>query len=512
MRELSRRMFIAGALGAAGATVAGLAACSPTDLPSTKTVGTSGQSITPTETKDCEIVIVGGGISGLAAAVEAGQKGAQVILLESRSFGGFGVEGVFATESDLQKKKGIVITPNQILADEIKYTQNRANALLWMDLINASTENYNWLVENGVKFSGVVDDYGGGGPETMHWFEGFASDAYVPAMIEAAKAAGVEILEGHAGKQLVMDGDIVTGVYALREDGSYVQINAGAVILATGGFANNVDLIARRGYNMDYLRSIAAPGHDGDGYYMAMQAGAADNIGDSCELSQNTIVGIEDRSQLYYYFFHGGPYLWINENGERFSSEDATSQNFMAGTMPMKNQKCTYTIFTRSIFETMCDKMGFDEAPAQLDKLVSENVHSNIYECDTVEEVADAFGLNKENVLSAIERYNQMCASGADTDYGKDPSFLVPLEEGPFYIARLEQDFVASIGGIMTNRNMEAIRFDKSSIAGLYAIGVDGCMLYRDVYTINIPATCCGNNVNSGRVAARNAIAYLVAR
>lgn len=471
--------------------------------------GEESERITPDETMDCDIVVVGGGVSGLSAALQAGQNGSSTVLLESTGFGGLGVEGVFAVDSGRQKELGIHIDPCEILVDEISYSQNRSNALLWMDLIKNSADNYEWLVENGVEFSGVVDDYGGGGPQTMHWFKGFASDGYVPPMKEAATKAGVQVLQGYTGKELVIDNGVVKGIIAQKDDKSYVQFNAPVVILATGGFASNTELIAELGYNMDYLRSIAPVGRDGDGYTMALQAGGGSTIGDTCALSQNTIIGIEDRSQLYYYFFSGGPYLWVNEKGERFCSEDTTSVNFMAGTMPTINQSCTYTIFSKAIFTSVCEAMGYTDAPAQFDTLVRENKNGNIFECETLKDVASQFDLDTTQMTATIDRYNELCAAGKDADYGKPAQYMVALDEGPFYIARLEQDFVASIGGIRTNRDMEVVKNDKTAIPGLYAIGIDGCMLYRDVYTINIPATCCGHNVNSGRVAANKALEYI---
>ena len=86
---------------------------------------------------------------------------------------------------------------------------------------------------------------------------------------------------------------------------------------------------------------------------------------------------------------------------------------------------------------------------------------------------------------------------------------MVPIETAPFYIFRQDMSFWTSIGGIDTNRKMQAINAKGEPIRGLYAVGTDGCQLYRETYTMNIPASCQGNNVNSGRVAAREICAEL---
>jgi fumarate reductase flavoprotein subunit len=83
------------------------------------------------------------------------------------------------------------------------------------------------------------------------------------------------------------------------------------------------------------------------------------------------------------------------------------------------------------------------------------------------------------------------------------------LATAPYYIFRQDLSFWTSIGGIHTNRKMEVINEAGVPIPGLYAVGTDGCELYRETYTMNVPASCNGNNCNSGRTAAKNAVASL---
>lgn len=83
---------------------------------------------------------------------------------------------------------------------------------------------------------------------------------------------------------------------------------------------------------------------------------------------------------------------------------------------------------------------------------------------------------------------------------------MLPLSTPPFYIAKPMSMFLMSIGGIATNENSQVIDDNLDPIPGLYAIGVDGCMLYRNVYTINCPGSCSGNSVFTGRTAAQHAV------
>ena len=106
---------------------------------------------------------------------------------------------------------------------------------------------------------------------------------------------------------------------------------------------------------------------------------------------------------------------------------------------------------------------------------------------------------------ATVDQYNRLASAGVDTDFGKAPEFLVPITQPPFYVGKLTQELLVGIGGIETNRHGQALDHDKNPIAGLYAIGTDGCMLYRNIYTINVGGTCNANNINSARNAANHA-------
>ena len=104
-----------------------------------------------------------------------------------------------------------------------------------------------------------------------------------------------------------------------------------------------------------------------------------------------------------------------------------------------------------------------------------------------------------------MKRYNELCDKAVDEDFNKDAAELVPIKTAPFYIFRQDMAFWTSIGGIDTNRKMEVVTAKGEPIPGLYAAGTDGCNLYRETYTMSIPASCNANNCNSGRIAARSA-------
>lgn len=523
-KEMSRRSFLKTSAGF-GAVAMGtglLAGCSnqaPSDAQQTAESPAEGAEAgkavryEPSKTMETDLVICGGGISGLAAAVQAADEGMRAILVEKAGEvggNGSGVEGVFAVGSAAQIEQGIEVDPGEVLRHELEFAQSRPDGALWRDLIESSPDNYDWLVSHGVRFSGLVNDYGGLFP-TMHWFDGdIAGIGYVPPMKEAAEAGGVEIMVDTAAKQLVMEDGKVAAVI-VDNNGEIVRIDAKAVIVATGGFGSNKDLIAKVGWPVEHMSLGGTPGHDGDGLTMCLEAGAADTIADSCSLCALAVTGLDGRSMMSSVMSFGGPLLWVNGDGERCVNEDLSTSNMMTVGIPLQTQRVLWCVTTEGIIDqslesdTVASAQDTGTPPKEeLAAVVEACPDGNIFRCDTVRDCAEKAGLDPDALEATVARYNELCAKGKDDDFCKDPSLMVPLEEGPFYIYRLDPDFVVSIGGISTDRSMRVLDTEGNPIEGLYAIGTDGVRLYRHVYPINCGATCCGNNVHSGRVAVRH--------
>lgn len=522
--EVSRRNFLKGAIaaGAATAVAGGLMGCSPSSSNGNSAASEengSSSDLEASEVRETQVVICGAGISGLAAAVQAADCGLQAIVVEKASEvggNGIGVEGVFGVNTSGQKEQGIEVDPGEVLKHELSFAQYRPDGVLWRDLISSSADNYEWMLEHGVRFSGQIDAYGGLF-ETMHWFEGgVAATGYVPYMEQAARDGGVEFMTDTSARQLVMTDGKVTGVLVEGEDGAVTQINAQAVVIATGGFGSNVDMIAEAGWPTEHLSAIGTTGHDGDGYAMCVEVGGASAIADSCSLCGPGIAGMDSKSSAAMAITFGGAFLWVDAQGNRCVNEDLSVNNMMNIAIPMQEQREIWCLGTQSIideaFKTSSNPAAQDSGKSPADELaeaVEACPDDNIFKADTVEECAQAAGIDAETLVATVERYNELCAAGKDEDFGKDASMMVAMEEGPFYLYRLDPNFQVAIGAIDTDRSMRVLDESGVPIEGLYAIGVDGVRLYRHVYPINCGATCCGNNVHSGRVAI-NHIASLI--
>lgn len=535
--SISRRGFVG--LGAAGALAAGLglAGCSsPAPSADAPAAGSADGGTSATgnglfketnnseavgyvpgeiaETIDCDICVVGLGMSGLAAAVQAANNGDKVVGLEvagTTGGNGTGVEGVFAVNSSLQKEKGIEFDPAMVIATELEEMQMNTNGAAWARMVFNSADNVDWLIEQGVEFSGEVDDYLGSGIVSgFHWFQGnIASEGYVPQMTQRAKDLGVDVRMETAGRQLIVEDGRVVGVYAQTGDGEDIQINAKAVILACGGYAENRQYVEERGFNWDNFIYGGMPLHNGDGLVMAFQAGASNFVKNStfnctniCGQGDNFAwkadsftAGITGAGM----FGTGGYPVWVNQDAVRFISEDFAKANFEMQSVPAMTQRTIYAVFDQAILEKVL------AADPDMLAHVAEVDEPDLAKADTLAEAAAQFDLDAGVLQQTIDEYNVMCANGIDTEFAKPKDSLIAISQAPFYIAKLNQWYLMSVGGIECDIDARVLDDTKAPIEGLYAVGTDGCMLYRNIYTINVGGTCNCNNINSGRTAANHA-------
>lgn len=518
MKEINRRSFLKGTFAAVSSAVlmSGLVAANAEDAPAAAVKDpwegfrASDWADKVSSSIETDIVIVGGGASGLVASLEAAQQGKKVLVLESQAtLGGNGAysDCMFTFGSPEQKaaaeKYGLTIEPKDILRSEVEMFDYQVPPILWLDVLNHSADNTAWLQAAGAKFADEVDYYGAFGktPTAFLWKDGIGTGGanFTGPVSETCREAGVEFMTETRARALKTDDDgKVTGVYAETADG-VIEISAKATILAGGGWAANAEMDAEYG-GFDMERDIAlnlAAGCMGDTLKMAAAIGARqDAIGRGYMLGGGTNGGIGSKifSQCYA--------LWVNEDGERFTNEDVINICNDYNLNAHRSQKQTYII----LGSEMVDKAEEQIPGLRASIEAAVGAKKPTFKADTPAELAEAMGVSVQNLEAAFARYEEHVANGDDADFGKAPEYLMSLGEGPYYALPTYQTICLSLGGINTNRFWQVVNENKKPIENLYAIGADGQMVYLGFYNLNTSGGHMAVNIESGRYSVKHAV------
>jgi fumarate reductase flavoprotein subunit len=490
---------------------------------------------------EANVAVVGGGAAGLAAAVTAAERGASVIVLEKASHAGGSANmgmGLFAVESRLQRLKQISLTREEAFKIHMDYTHWRVDARLVKAFIDKSASTIDWLEKLGVEFNDV-ECHTPGFNFTWHIVKtpshglGKAGGAatMMKLLANRAKELGVQIFLKTPAKKILKSGKQIAGVMAEGKSGEEIQANARAVIIATGGFGDNPNMIKEyTGYEWGHdLFSFRVPGLAGDGIRMAWEVGAA-------ETKMTMMVSGAFPSLLAGPSLRSGhfntvstafqqPNLVVNLLGERFMNEEIMVRTpFASNAVVRQKNRCAFIIFdedTKNYYvETGLDFTPNLPAPitkagnfdAELKQSLDRESDNMFFAASSLEELASKTGINLEALRQTIDEYNKACETGRDELFNKNPRYLRPVKQPKFYAGKFLVGGLGSWGGIKINYKTEVLTKDYDVIPGLYAAGTDANAIYGDTYVFVLPASAMGFAINSGRIAGENAVKYALGK
>lgn len=480
-------------------------------------------------TRVYDVIVVGGGASGLAAALTAAEGGAKVSLFEKMRFlGGSSnfAEGMFAVESEMQRKLYMNYSRDDAFRAMMDYSHWRANPRLVRAFVDASAGTIDWLQRQGVEFIEAMTNMPDG-QRTVHILKGPSGARGTPMIKTLAtrcKERGVEICLDAPVKQLLRGKNGVTGII-IEKAGRQETVNGRAVIIASGGYGNNKRWIKKYcgfdlGVNLIPVRNY---GKTGDGIRMAWEAGAAAEGMGVLHFFRVGPFGPGVRMMGHLECTGHQPYLWVDRHGERFCDEAISfNDSYMGNAAARLREGYSYSVFDeaarRHMVEHGIDKyVGYKNLPGtrlgDLDKEIKDALkkkNPDVAVAYTIEKLARKIGIEPVALKKTLDEYNGFCDRGHDPIFAKALKYLRPVKEPPFYAIKAYTVFLGSLGGIKINHNMEVLDNADEVIPGLYTVGTDAGGLYGDTYCF-LPAsgTTLGFAVNSGRIAGQNAVKYI---
>ena len=458
-------------------------------------------------TVDADVVVVGAGGAGMTAAITAAGEGKSVVILESQSMvGGNSVRAtggmnagktVYQDENEFGESAGVEKT---LKTAAEKYADNetitalaktvseqwaayQANPTGYFDSVELmeldtmiggkgindpelvetlcanSADAIDWLDEHGITLHNV-SSFGGASVKRIHRpvnAEGktvSVGSYMIPLLQENCEKAGVKMMLDTTATEILTDANgAAVGVKATGASGETVTVNAKAVVLATGGFGANLDMVVKYKPELKGFMTTNAPGIQGQGIEMAQAIGAAtvdmDQIQIHPTVEANTAALITEG-------LRGDGAILINEEGKRFIDEVGTRDVVSAAEIA---QTGSYSWLV--VDQAMVDASSVIQGYIKKGYTVTG---------ETYEELGKAMGVDAAAFAETMEKWNGYVEAKNDPDFGRT-SFANPLHTAPYYAVKVTAGVHHTMGGLKINANTEVLNEKGEVIPGLFAAG-----------------------------------------
>lgn len=498
---------------------------------------------------EADVIIVAAGMSGICAAAAAAEKGASVIAFEKGGTVGGAASmgmGFFAVESHIQKKQLDGLTVDKAFQMFMEYNHWRSDAKLVRKLFGQTASTVKWVEDMGVEWLGAFK-YFNDSECTWHLPKVPGSNRIgercgsilTKAIFDRAKELGVKFYFNTPVTELLYDGNRVYGVRARGEDGAEYEAESDAVIVCTGGFGDNPEMIKELlGYDHGKdLFSFRIPGLKGEGMKMVWAIGGGrtpvnmemtyECPGDSGNPGTETIMR--------------QPNLLVNVQGQRFINEEIMRNTpFTGNAINLQKGKVGYSIVTDEIVDYYRERgidfnsyhktlnsiddwdegtrLVFDTQNAQAEGPgngrgslmgLEDSDRKFFFRADSLEDLAAQTGIDFARLKKTIDEYNAMCDSGGDAFFGKQQRYMLPIRGKTYYVMEFHTAGYGSLGGIKVNDMLQVVTDGNEPIPGLYSAGTDCCSIFGDSYMFYFPGSTMSFAVNSGRMAGYNAVDYI---
>ena len=492
MTKMGRRNLLKGGLATAGAGALTVISSSAQAQAQT--------ALTKNETYTFDTVVVGAGFAGVCCAIEASEKGANVVLIEKmRSPDGttmYSSGWIAAVGSRFQK--GFNDSEDAFFNDMMTLSGQRSDSELIRAYAQEAGTGLDWLADHGVKFK-LWENLPA--PELSRCViamgEGITGGSMlIRTLLKVVKQRNIPLhCDTKAHELITNDKMEVIGVRCLTPHGKVDYMAKGGVVLTTGGYAANPEMVCKYiGPWATRLVVRGSPYITGENIIMGKQVDAYMVNMDQFYAGPMTPSGHANPSPL----MHAGYGIQINSQGKRFVEETWLQVPKAKAIAQRTPDNVSYMLIGQD-----ADKN---------DKILSNTIKRfkrigfEVVKGDTIEEVAKAGGLPVENVLQTVKEFNEAVKSGNAAKL--DPPYLYDephaLETGPYYLIPAAGGIASTFGGPKIDKQARVINFERRPIPGLYAAGAAaGGVWYQD----DIGGNQLGGCMVFGRIAGRETAA-----
>jgi fumarate reductase flavoprotein subunit len=477
------------------------------------------------ETVDVDVVVVGGGSSGLGAGRSALLHGAtSVLVLEKAAASrvGGGVHGIlgskYAREIGIEFGDELI---DEMIKEEIQVAGMRADERyyrLWAkrseevfeSMLEAFDPQYVHCVNDGAApYNQLADEYFSESVypgEALQVSSGDVNTPVIDGFTDWINNNGGEVRYNTGGEQVIMQDGKAAGVYAKQEDGSYLQVNAKAVIVSAGGFEGNPEMLAELAPHVIGTNIANTVPGDGSGIKLCVWAGAQTQMSPAC-IMMSSAKSPDDPNVP-----NPIPFICVNKDGNRFANE-ATSSFLMPYAILNQREKKAWQIFDANYAQTINDLkiqtwMGtifFDEEKiAKFEEAATK--------ADTLAELAGKLDIDAAGLEAQVAKYGEMLANGHDDQFGLPLRYMTAVNpvQPPFYGMEIPYNTLVSLGGIICQpETSEVLDADSKPIPGLFSSGNTVGNRFGAVYSNNTCGLSNGFGDVGGFVAGESAGAYI---
>ncbi len=432
-----------------------------------------------------DIVIVGAGAVGATAALEAHAAGATFVVLDWLSeFGGTAIisgGGCCIAGSAFQRARGIEDSPALALQDLLAVNGDQADAE-WARFYfeHSARDLHDWLVAHGVEFIDLKHQEHNSVPRWHQPRNG--GRGLMTALWAALQARGLadRFYFDMTAEDLIREAGRVVGVLARHKDGQEHEFRGKAVVMGTGGFMGNLDMVLEYGPQLREVERVlvgGGPGAQGRGHRILEQHGAVLTHMDNLWCYIYATPDYKDPTGRRGLVIRGiRSNIWVRRDGTRFHNEDLSGGG--SGTYAILRQRppTCWAILDREMAMQMeiADpyyRLGHTTFYDRLEELLRESPY--IHQGDTPEELARNAGLDVEGFTKTFRDWNALLASGATTDplTGRKLAGLQPFTKPPFYAIQFLPLARKNLGGVKTDLRCRVLTAEGQPIPGLYAAG-----------------------------------------